>query len=299
MAMDEIRRAVGTHLPAHADDDLVRLGGGSDNVAYALGGLVLRHSREPDREARAEAVRREALLLELVAEASPLPVPRPVFADPALGVLAYAELPGVPLLDLPAEVRRAAADDVAGRLGELLAALHAVPHERVAGLAGIDDDPPSAWLAEAAEVYARIEAGVPATYRPLVEAFLRAGPPARGDAVVFSHNDLGIEHVLVDAATLAVTGVIDWSDAALTDPAADLGLLLRDLGPAALETALATGGFPAADGTRERSAFYARCSVLEDLAYGLETPGAARYAEKSRDSLAWLFTGGHGRGWSH
>jgi len=159
----------------------------------------------------------------------------------------------------------------------------------VAGLAGVDDDPPSAWLAEAAEVYGRIEAAVPATYRPLVETFLHAEPPARGDAVVFSHNDLGIEHVLVDAATLAVRGVLDWSDAALTDPAVDLGLVLRDLGPAALEAALATGAFRTGS-LRERAEFYARCSVLEDLAYGLEAPGASRYAEKSRDSLSWLFT---------
>jgi len=30
-----------------------------------------------------------------------------------------------------------------------------------------------------------------------------------------------------------VTGIIDWSDAAIVDPAHDFGLLHRDLGPAA------------------------------------------------------------------
>jgi aminoglycoside phosphotransferase (APT) family kinase protein len=287
--MDELRRAIAAHLPGQADGDLVRLGGGTDNVAYALGGLVLRHSREPDPAARAARVRREARLLEVVSEVSPLPVPRPVFADPALGVLAYAALPGVPLLDLPTGECRRAANGVAARLGELLAALHAVPRERVAGLVGSDDDPPSAWLAEAAELYGRVRAGVPAAYRPLVEGFLSAGPPPRGDDVVFSHNDLGIEHVLVDAVTAAVTGVVDWSDAALTDPASDLGLVLRDLGPGAFDAALAAGSFPDDGGLRERAAFYARCSVLEDLAYGLETPGASRYADKSVASLSWLF----------
>jgi aminoglycoside phosphotransferase (APT) family kinase protein len=42
---------------------------------------------------------------------------------------------------------------------------------------------------------------------------------------VFSHNDLGIEHVLIDPGTWTVTGIIDWSDAAIVDPAIDFGLL--------------------------------------------------------------------------
>ena len=104
---------------------------------------------------------------------------------------------------------------------------------------------------------------------------------------MFSHNDLGIEHVLVDAATGRIRGVIDWSDAALTDPAYDLGLIHRDLGPAALDAALAAYGRVDA-GLRERVRFYARCAALEDLRYGVEA-GRRAYAEKSLRSLPWLF----------
>jgi aminoglycoside phosphotransferase (APT) family kinase protein len=75
---------------------------------------------------------------------------------------------------------------------------------------------------------------VPAPYRPAVEAFLAAEPPPDTAARVFSHDDLGVEHVLVDPATGTVTGVIDWADAGLVDPATDCGRVLRDLGPAAL-----------------------------------------------------------------
>jgi aminoglycoside phosphotransferase (APT) family kinase protein len=80
---------------------------------------------------------------------------------------------------------------------------------------------------------------VPVVYRRPVKAFLDAPPPASGWAPIFSHNDLGIEHVLVDPGTWTVTGVIDWSDAAIVDPAVDFGLLYRDLGPAAAQAALA------------------------------------------------------------
>ena len=41
--------------------------------------------------------------------------------------------------------------------------------------------------------------------------------------------------MLADPRTWAVTGVLDWGDAAITDPAYDIGLLYRDLGPAALD----------------------------------------------------------------
>jgi hypothetical protein len=34
--------------------------------------------------------------------------------------------------------------------------------------------------------------------------------------------------------------------------------------------------------------FYARCSVLEDLAYGIETE-RDRYVENSRAAMEWLF----------
>jgi aminoglycoside phosphotransferase (APT) family kinase protein len=87
-----------------------------------------------------------------------------------------------------------------------------------------------------------------------------------------------------------VTGIVDWSDAAITDPAYDLGLVYRDLGPAALSAAL--GSYrPGADDVSEiwdRAVFYARCTALEDLAHGITT-GQDAYVRRSRAALDWLF----------
>jgi aminoglycoside phosphotransferase (APT) family kinase protein len=128
-------------------------------------------------------------------------------------------------------------------------------------------------------------------HRP-VEALLLAAPqPDPAQAAVFSHHDLGIEHVLVDPATGTVTGVIDWADAAIVDPAFDFGLVLRDLGPDALDAALTR--YPSGAGVaglRERALFYARCSVLEDLEHGVEM-GRDASVVKCVDSLGWLFPG--------
>jgi len=250
------------------------LGEGLDNVAYEVNGdLIVRCARQPD-PARVD---REARLLATVAEVSPIPVPRPVFTVPEAGCLAYAKLPGRPLIDLPRASYRAHTAAIAATLADFLASLHAM---RIGpDLARPDDRPLTEWRDEAAGLYASLTDEVVA-HRDAIDAFLASPPPPDPGGTVFSHNDLGIEHVLVDPATFSVTGVIDWTDAALVDPAYDHGLLYRDLGPAALPEGR----------LRERAIFYARCGVFEDLAYGLAT-GRTSYVEKSRESLAWLFPG--------
>jgi len=108
--------------------------------------------------------------------------------------------------------------------------------------------------------------------------------------LAFSHNDLGIEHVLIDPIVWTVTGIIDWGDAAIVDPAYDFGLLYRDLGPAAVDAAFRSYRTDVKDVAtlRARAVFYARCSVFEDLAYGLES-GRDRYVDKSLAAMQWLF----------
>jgi aminoglycoside phosphotransferase (APT) family kinase protein len=125
-----------------------------------------------------------------------------------------------------------------------------------------------------------------------VEEFLDAAPPRDAYVPVFSHNDLGIEHVLVDPVAWTVSGIIDWSDAAIVDPAYDFGLLYRDLGPGALDAVLRGYRTELNDvaALRQRAGFYARCSAFEDLAYGLEAE-RDRYVHKSIAAMAWLFPG--------
>ncbi|MEU8001405.1 phosphotransferase [Catellatospora sp. NPDC049111] len=284
----DVRDVLAVHLPGHRIGTVVELGAGLENVAYEVdGALVVRFSREPDPVRRAELVGHEARLLAAVARVSPLPVPEPVFAAPELGCLAYAKLPGVPLPESPGWVEHGTS--IAAMLGELLAVLHAEPVDAWRGLVDVDDQPPAEWLREAAELHEVVAEHVPVAHRRAVQAFFESPPPERGHDLVFSHNDLGIEHVLVDPAEWTVTGVIDWSDAALVDPAYDFGLLHRDLGPAALRAVLAR--YPAAADVPalvERAVFYARCSVFEDLAYGVDT-GRVGYLDRGVGAMAWLF----------
>lgn len=270
-AHERAARALRTHAPKLAEQPLRELGRGLDNVAHvvgdAAGDLVLRVADGPE-------VRREAALLRVLAPRLPLPIPAPRFADTDEGVLAYPLLPGRPLLG------RVPAPGVAAQLGRFLRALHAIDPADVAGLVAVEEADPEEWLAELHGPAALIDAVRSAVPEP-------AGPrPA-----VLCHADLGAEHVLDQDGEL--TGVIDWSDAAVTDPALDFARLYRDFGPAFLAESLdAYGGLP---GAGPRIEFFARCAAIEDLRYGV-TSGRTEYADSAGRSLAWLFPAGHDDG---
>jgi aminoglycoside phosphotransferase (APT) family kinase protein len=260
MEADEVRRVVAVHLPAQRCTTVIPLGAGLDHTAWEVDGTLVVRCGDSDPVA-------ESRLLTSVAAVSPVPVPRPLFTDADRGCLAYRKLDGTPLLHAPPPADGGAG--VARTLSALVAALQAAT-PRLAPLVEEDRTPLAEWLAEARTLWPSVRPLVPPSFHPAAEAFLAAPPPAEPAALAFAHNDLGIEHVLVDAAG-AVTGVIDWSDAAVTDPARDAGLVYRDLGVLVTDAP-------------ERAVFYARCGAVEDLAYG-----EPAYVRKSLRSLAWLF----------
>ena len=106
---------------------------------------------------------------------------------------------------------------------------------------------------------------------------MEASAPPPADRYVVAHADLGAENILECDGTL--TGVVDWSDAAITDPALDLARLYRDFGPAFLDDAI------------PRIEYFARCAALEDLHYGRST-GRRDYLQAAERAISWLFKDG-------
>jgi aminoglycoside phosphotransferase (APT) family kinase protein len=284
--MERVRAALAAHIPSCQPVVITKFGSGIDNVVFLVNGeLILRASNENDAKRRADEVRREAELLHMVAEISPLQVPRPIFVDADHGVLAYRKLAGVPLNHF--ELLNPAS--LGPVLGEFLSNLHLAPTADIATLVPCEDEPLTAWREEADENYRQVADRVPSEARPLVQDFLDRPPPAAVGTLVFCHNDLGAEHLLFDPEMETLTGVIDWTDAAITDPAVDFGRLYRDFGPAALKAIVANYRAPWTAGTYERTVFFARCALLEDLAYGIHG-GDRRYADAALAHLVRTFT---------
>jgi aminoglycoside phosphotransferase (APT) family kinase protein len=151
---------------------------------------------------------------------------------------------------------------LAPALGEFMGGLHLAPLEKMEKLVERDSYPLSAWLEDAERDYGQIAEHIPAALRRLIEEFLGHAWPAERSVEAFCHNDLGAEHVLVNAEANDVTGIIDWTDVAIADPARDLALVFRDLGPGAFELTLAHYGGSLEDVDRELAVFYARCKFL-------------------------------------
>ena len=259
------------------------LGHGTGHQAFAIGDLVVRIDLADDAE-RSIRVVREARLLAEVASISPLAVPEVAASRPDLGVIVVRRLPGVSALDR----RPTAPEAIAAQLAEFVAALARIDRRDVAGLVHVDDAPPDAYLAELIPRADAVRAELTAQQRRALDAFLGSPPPPPANLAVFCHHDLGAEHILLDENGRTVTGVIDWSDAAITDPAHDLGRVLRDFGAAvagACQQSLALDD----GGIVDRILFHARCSLIEDLAYGVDE-GDRRYANAALRSFARLFS---------
>lgn len=246
----------------------------------------------PDRAVPADEIVRLTTLQRRIAERVTVPVPDVVSVLPGAGLVVVRRLEGQRLIDASPELQTLVRRKVAIAVGSLLAELHTWERGAYDDVADVDDYTPDDRRQEAAETARDLDPLLDDQQRRDVRRLLQEPVPAPAAAPVLSHNDLGIEHVLVattDRGPL-VSGVIDWDDAAICDPAHDFGLLLRDLGPVALDAALAA--YAAAGATprelADRARFYARCKLLEDLAFG-HAEDRPEYVAKSIAGWRWTF----------
>ena len=84
------------------------------------------------------------------------------------------------------------------------------------------------------------------------------------------HGDLGPDHIL--CSTSAVTGVIDWSDATVGDPAIDFGWVLHSTPPTFVEGIHAgyEQGGRSLEPLLDHSLFYHRVGALHEVLYSVE-----------------------------
>jgi aminoglycoside phosphotransferase (APT) family kinase protein len=184
-------------------------GGWDNRVTLVDGRWVHRTPRFPDREPQ---LRREVALLPWLARLLPLPVPAPdvVCEDPF--TVRHAYLPGG---------RCPGTSPVHGaEIGRFLRALHTVDTSEAIRHGARDGD---ANYAEVRRTVARMAREVlpllPARVASWGEALLeRMASPAPRTSLV--HGDLGPEHIRV--VDERVTGIIDWGDSGVGDPALDL-----------------------------------------------------------------------------
>jgi len=151
-------------------------------------------------------------------------------------------------------------------LGGFLRALHATPGAPAVA-AGVPDAVAGAatHAREVARFRREVVPLLPAGRRPEAERLLSAVASASGAQLV--HADLGPDHLLVEAGQL--TGIIDWSDFAIGDPALDLAWGLHGSTPAFAARLAARYGVD--DALAQRAKDWHRLGPWHEVTYGLDT----------------------------
>lgn len=175
------------------------------------------------------------------------------------GFVGHDLVPGVGAEDMHAMLT----PRLGAELGRALTRIHAIDAES-ARVIGVSVLPPDCEAAIAALVEQVQEVPI-SSVAPKPASWLAAGPlvpPPDPNPPRFIHNGLHGEHVIVDPATGGLSGIIDWSSAALGDPTVDLAFLLVLGGPEFLGAVLAHYELALDEGAERRTLFRARVRAL-------------------------------------
>jgi aminoglycoside phosphotransferase (APT) family kinase protein len=240
---------------------------GWDSHAVVTEGRWLdRTPRFPDAESQ---LRTEARLMPRLAPLLPLPVPVPIVLDESPLRVRHVLVPGEPVLD-----PELLTPDQGRRLAEFLRCLHHMP-VTIYVETGVPDG-----VAARAELLATLKVMLhrvaPLLPEPLREPGLallrRVALPAPG---ALTHGDLAAHHVLVRDG--AISGIIDWSDSHVGDPALDLAWALYDTPDPFAEAVATTYG--ATDDELVRALDWYRLAPWYDVLWGLG-PGGPTYVDE-------------------
>jgi aminoglycoside 2''-phosphotransferase len=231
-------------LPGPRAKRIDLLGEGDFCRAYLVDGH--RVVRIPKHLDASEALEREACLMRRLAPRISLAVPRPTFhagsgpresggtlSDPAEPPFSVHErIGGEPLTPegwraLPPTARAQRARELGGFLGNLHGV--EVDHGFSCGLPVLDGPGEArALVTEISETPGHVLPGqLREALMASLEGYLRGGP-AWDFRPVILHADLSPGHVFLDEGAGEITGIIDWGDAAIGDPARDFIFLYED-----------------------------------------------------------------------
>lgn len=272
-------RAIAGAFPELAQLAVEPIGEGWDNAAFLVGGRLV--FRFPRRQIAVPLIEREARLLPRIAPALPLAIPVPAYVGapsahfpwPFAG---YERIGGTTACAL------AFRDEQRAPLAEPLAAfaraLHAIdPAPLVAAGLPLDelgrlDAVTRTPLARERLAHLAGAGTLPAEGADRIAAWLEAHGPRGARVPRVVHGDLYARHLLLDGGA-RLTGVIDWGDLHLGDPAIDLPIAFLVL------PASAHGRFRAAygaidDATWEAARYRALYHAVLELDYGVRTGDA-------------------------
>ncbi len=255
---DRARALVAAQFPELANAPMELVGAGWDNTVVRVDGAWA--FRFPRRAFAIPGVEREIEVLPRLASNLPLPIPEPRWVGAPGGGFPWPWF-GAPFITgtelAAADVADAERENVGATIGGFLRELHAPAlRSRIGPTLPVDPNRRADMAFRVGATRSRLrQLADDGIWRASseIDALLADAedlPPSPYTAVL--HGDLHARHVIVDARGSA-TGVIDWGDVCVGDPAIDLGIAYGSfVGPARVALLEAYGR--RTDGLTERRA---------------------------------------------
>jgi aminoglycoside phosphotransferase (APT) family kinase protein len=264
MDADLATTLIETQFPELAPASATLLGEGFDSYAFEVNGAWI--FRFAKREEVMEQYQIEARLLPALAPRLPLRVPLFTFQGPSF--VGYRKLEGTPGIRLP----NLSLLPLAPLLGRFLRALHSFPQDEAKRLGVLErslDEYLDEVIEEALEDFDQVSHVAPDAPLERWHSYLRDGVGRdMSSPRVLTHHDIAADHFLVEADML--TGVIDWSDVAISDRAADFIGVFHWGGNQLVQAVLASYGDALQPRELDRARYLAACRGVADVKFGLE-----------------------------
>jgi aminoglycoside phosphotransferase (APT) family kinase protein len=274
-----LRETIEAQFPQLSPAHLIYLGEGCDSTAFEVNGTwVFRFPKRADVE---QQLFTEMRVLPVLRELLPISIPAFTFSGrPTTGLprhfAGYSKLPGRTGLELGPDWR--VSDAAAATLGRFLSALHTFPIHEAWDLGVPDQDSETIFeeiQPEALRSFNAVREAAPDAPLDRWAAFLEARVLRAETSVPRSwcvvHSDLAAEHILCDPNAGTITGVIDWSDIAIGDPAVDFAATFHWGGAELYTRVLAHYDAGVDDALAVRARFMAACRGVGDVTFGVDT----------------------------
>jgi len=281
LTIEEATRDVVTAFPRLAGMRVELLDEGYDFKVFEVeeGWLF----RFPKHEQASVKLGMESRLLPDLADRLSLPIPGyECLAQSISGrpFVEYKKIPGISG-DVLETVDR---DVVARQLGLFLGELHAYPVEK-AREAGVPEGSNlvAGWRVSSLERLDRIAQSSVDLHE--LRSYLEEAIPSPFEGLPrLVHNDLWAEHVLIDERSGCVSGIIDWGDAIVSDPAVDFACLYAWYGERWLGRVL--DSYPGGPDSQiiVRARYLAACLAIHSILLGQEM-GHSRWIEAAEEAL--------------
>lgn len=286
----QVAELIHLQFPKLACASTTFLGEGCDNSAFEVDSRWV--FRLPKNEDVERQIIVEAKALPQLCRRLPVEVPNPEFIGKPCALfprhfVGYSKLHGLPAIH--ANFNDLEFNGLANVLGRFLTCLHAIPLVET-GDWGVGEQQIDVLIEEFRnEALSGLTTLVEVIdHFPLgpLQALLESTVDVNTSTKALTHNDLASEHLLVDLQTRTLTGVIDWTDMAISDPAIDLAGIFHWGGTKLLDAVVKIYVHPVDISLFSGARYIAACRGVGDVVYGHDT-GRLEYVASGRRALGF------------